>query len=232
MRKIDFHLHTVASPLDAEFEFCQSKLDEYINGAGLECIAITNHNLFDKAQFITISDHIDIPVYPGIEVNLERGQILVISDGEDLDEFDAACRQVTTKCNEFGGSIGVEDFKHIFGDLGKLILIPHYEKKPPIDDQTLACLSPFVTAGEVSSPKKFMYCMKGDDRLVPVYFSDCRIRQDLNALPIRQTFLDCSELNFKAIKECLRDKSKVALSRDDGNSLFRSLRMGSRFRPD
>ncbi|MGO7347440.1 hypothetical protein ACCS92_08870 [Rhizobium ruizarguesonis] len=226
MKKIDFHIHTKASVLDAHFEFCQTKLDEYIKVAGLEGIAITNHNLFDKAQFVAIRDHIDIPVYPGIEVDLGKGQMLVISNGNDLDDFDAACAQVASKCRDVGDSIAVDEFRDIFGDLGRYILIPHYEKKPSIDSQTLNNLSPFVTAGEVSSPKKFMYCIKSDERLVPVYFSDCRIRPDLSPLPIRQTFLDCNEASFSAIKECLRDKNKVTLSKDDGNKLFQVFENG------
>ncbi|MGO7955403.1 hypothetical protein [Rhizobium leguminosarum] len=226
MKKIDLHIHTKTSILDAPFEFCQMKLDEYVQVMALEGIAITNHNLFDKEQFVAIRNHIGIPVYPGIEVDLGKGQMLVISNGKELDGFDAACSQVASRCREVGDSIEVAEFKGIFGDLSKYILIPHYEKKPSIDIQTLNSLLPFVTAGEVSSPKKFMYCIKSAERLVPVYFSDCRIRSDLSPLPIRQTFVDCNEVSFSAIKECLRDKSKVALSKDDGNELFQVFENG------
>ncbi len=220
MKKIDFHIHTKDSILDAPFEFCQSKLDEYIELANLDCIAITNHNLFDKAQFKAIQNHIRIPVFPGIEVDLEKGQILVISDGTDLDSFGNKCDQVAAKCSSIGDSIGFTEFQDIFGDLAQYIFIPHYDKKPALRPETLKKLSPHVTAGEVSSPKKFMYCIKSKERLVPVYFSDCRIRKDLSLLPTRQTFLGCDEMSFSAIKECLRDKDKVALSKNDGNKLF------------
>ena len=97
MKKIDFHIHSKVSYLDAAFEFCQSKLDEYISDAGLDCIAITNHNLFDKSQFEKIRGHAKIPVLPGIEVDLEKSQILVISDGNDLDDFNDRCAQVAAK---------------------------------------------------------------------------------------------------------------------------------------
>ncbi|MDK4714680.1 histidinol-phosphatase [Rhizobium sp. CNPSo 4039] len=226
MKKIDFHIHTKTSILDENFEFSHSKLDEYIEVAGLDGIAITNHNLFDKAQFVAIRDHINIPVYPGIEVDLGKGQMLVISNGVALDDFDAACTQVASMCRDVGDSISVDEFKRIFGDLEGYILIPHYEKKPSIDNDTLNSLSPFVTAGEVSSPKKFVYCIKSEERLVPVYFSDCRIRSDLSPLPVRQTFVDCSEASFSAVKECLRDKNKVALSKEDGNELFQVFENG------
>lgn len=226
MKKIDFHIHTKTSVLDSHFEFCQSKLNEYIETAKLDCIAIVNHNLFDKAQFEGILSQISVPAFPGIEVDLEKGQILVISDGTDLDGFEDNCDQVSVKCPNVGDNIDLAEFKDIFGDLAKYILIPHYEKKPALDAETLKKLSPHVTAGEVSSPKKFMYCIKSDERLVPVYFSDCRIRSDLSPLPTRQTFLGCGEVSFSAIKECLRDKSKVALSKHDGNKLFQVFQNG------
>ena len=226
MKKIDFHIHTKASVLDAPFEFCQSKLQEYIEQADLDCIAIVNHNLFDKAQFEAIRSQISIPVFPGIEINLAKGQILVISDGADLEDFGARCDRISAKCSRVGDNIDLTGFRDIFGDLSKYILIPHYEKKPSLDPETLRKLAPHVTAGEVSSPKKFMYCIKSDERLVPVYFSDCRIKSDLSPLPTRQTYLGCSEISFTAIKECLRDKSKVALSKRDGNKLFQVFENG------
>lgn len=220
MIKIDFHIHTKSSILDAPFNFSQDKLTEYIEKANLDCIAITNHNLFDKEQFVRIRETVSAPTYPGIEVDLCKAQILIFSDGSDLDSFETQCNQVSAKCSEIGAFLTVEEFRTIFGDLKNYILIPHYDKKPAIKEETLAQLAPYVTAGEVSSVKKFKYCMNSVERLVPVYFSDCRIRDDLDPLPTRQTYLDCSEPTFSAIRECLRDKSKVALSQADGNRLF------------
>lgn len=226
MRKIDLHIHTRASFLDAHFDFSQPKLDEYIEKAALDGIAITNHNLFDEVQFCEIRESVQIPIYPGIEVSVEKGQILVISDGQDLGNFAAACEKVEQRCTKVGDCLSLQDFRQIFGDLTKYLLIPHYEKKPPISDDLLSQLGGFITAGEVSSPKKFMYCMKGADRLVPVYFSDCRIKDDLDVLPVRQTYVDCDAVSFTALRECLRDKGKVALSKSDGNKLFQVLETG------
>ncbi len=42
----------------------------------------------------------------------------------------------------------------------------------------------------------------------------------MNALPTRQTFVDCGELTLVALKSCMHNKRKVALSKNDGNSLF------------
>lgn len=219
MKKIDFHIHTISSAMDAPFAFCMDKLKEYVETAQLDCIAITNHNLFSKEQFEQIRSTVLIPVFPGIEVDLEGAQILVIGDGHNLLDFESRCAQVASACASTA-SISVDQFQSIFANLSQYILIPHYEKKPAIKEETLKRLMPHVTAGEVSSPKKFIYCLKDDACLVPVYFSDCRIRGDLKNLPVRQTFVDCSEAAFSTVKHCLRDKQKVSLSEADGNKLF------------
>ena len=150
MRKIDLHIHTRASFLDAHFDFSQSKLDEYIAKAGLDGIAITNHNLFDEVQFREIRESVQIPIYPGIEVSLEKGQILVISDGQDLSSFAAACEKVEQRCTKVGECLCLQEFEQIFADLKNYLLIPHYEKKPPISEDLLSHFAGLITAGEVT----------------------------------------------------------------------------------
>ncbi len=220
MIKVDFHIHTVATASDADFSFSMAKLTEYINACQLDSIAITNHNHFDLAQFRGIRDKASITIFPGIEIDLEGGQLLLISDDEELEDFAVKCLSVSDSCSNKKDSLSVERLKQIFGDLSSYILIPHYDKKPQVSDETIAKLAPFITAGEVTSPKKFIYCQKDSDRLVPVYFSDCRIGANLTKFPVRQTYLNCGEVSFSAIRNCLRDKTKVSLSEREGNATF------------
>ena len=220
MIKVDFHIHTVAAPNDADFSFSMQKLTEYIEVCHLDCIAVTNHNLFDLAQFREIQEKSSITVFPGIEIDLEGGQLLLISDSDDLGGFAIKCQNVTENCPNKKDSLSTELLNKIFGDLSNYILIPHYDKKPRISDETIKKLAPFVTAGEVTSPKKFIYCQKDRDRLVPVYFSDCRVDENLSSFPVRQTYLKCNEVNFSAIRSCLKDKMKVSLSKREGNATF------------
>ena len=71
MKKIDLHIHTKASPYsDSVYEFSLSKLQEYVEKLSIDCIAITNHNLFDLAQFNQISEQLEITVLPGIEIDI------------------------------------------------------------------------------------------------------------------------------------------------------------------
>ena len=79
MKKIDLHIHTIPSPVsDSHFDFDISKLKEYVLTMGIDGIAITNHNVFDKNQYLAIKAMLgDITVFPGIEVDLCSGHILV-----------------------------------------------------------------------------------------------------------------------------------------------------------
>lgn len=46
MKKIDFHIHTIATVSDQDFTFDQSVLVDYISELSLDAIAITNHKCF------------------------------------------------------------------------------------------------------------------------------------------------------------------------------------------
>lgn len=72
MKKIDLHIHTVPTISDAHFTFSLDKLKVYVNTMEIDCIAITNHNQFDKSQFETISSELGITTLPGIEIDLEN----------------------------------------------------------------------------------------------------------------------------------------------------------------
>lgn len=228
MKKIDLHIHTVRTISDSEFTFSIEEFKRYASEANLDAVAITNHDIFDKTQFLEIQDALDIAVFPGIEVNLERGHLLVISDGSDLDDFDSKTNLVSQRINGIGDSISVEVLNEIFVDLNNYLLIPHYDKKPPITGETLEKIKPYMSAGEVDSEKKFIRAIKDEAKPTPVLFSDVRIRDDLDKLPTRQTFIDCGDISLDVIKSCLRDKTKVKLSEHDGNKLWRVFENGQK----
>ncbi len=64
MKKIDLHIHTKSSLSDYDFNFSLHKLEEYVEKLAIDCIAITNHNLFDLEQFNEISSTLHITVLP------------------------------------------------------------------------------------------------------------------------------------------------------------------------
>lgn len=220
MQKIDLHIHTMSSSQDRDFSFSEEKLLQYISEVGLNCIAITNHNLFDKNQFESIRAASDILVLPGIEVDVERCHILVVSDGQNLEDFNTKCAAINAEWISTHRPLSFEYFGNILSDLSQYILIPHYEKDPKIGPEVLKKFGDHITSGEVCNPKKFVSCIKDSDKLVPLYFSDCRIDVNLDPLPTRQTYIDCDDVSFGTLREVFRDKNKVALTAAEGNSLF------------
>jgi len=220
LKKIDLHIHTVSTISDNSFNFNIEKLKTYVSEARLDAIAATNHNVFDGIQFREIVDAIDVVVFPGIEVDLNCGHVLIISDVANLRGFENKAELVAQRITKIGDTISIDELEEIFGDLNDYLVIPHYEKKPSIKGEALSRIDSYVSAGEVDSPKKFTRAFKDETMLTPVLFSDVRISDELDRLPTRQTFIDCGELTLNAINACLQDKGKVALSETDGNRLF------------
>ncbi len=220
MKKIDLHIHTVSTISDRDFDFSLEKLCNYVESARIDAIAITNHDIFDVEQFKKISKALAINVFPGIEINLENGHVLIISDIEDLGGFGAKTELIAEKITKVGDYITVDDLESIFRNLDDYLVIPHYEKKPAIKGETFNRINKYVSAGEVDSPKKFIRIIKDTSRITPVLFSDARFCDEMIHYPTRQTYVDCGELALSSLKICFRDKRKVALSKNEGNRLF------------
>lgn len=226
MKKIDLHLHTVPTIHEASFDFDLEALKRYVDNAALDAIAITNHNIFDAKQFSSIQEALDIVVFPGIEVSIENGHILIICDNTHLKEFENEAEQVRAKIKKPEDRISTNELLEIFPNLHEYIVIPHYLKKPIVKRETLDLLSDYITSGEVDCAKKFIRSHKDESKLVPLLFSDARMTADLSTFPTRQTFVDCGELTLTSLKICLQDRTKVALSKADGNNLFQVLSHG------
>lgn len=220
LKKIDFHLHTVSTAFDAPFTFALGSLERYVSEVALDAIAITNHNTFDRAQFAQITASLHAAVFPGIEVTLDCGHVLVIADVIHLDVFEEQSRQINNRITKLGDTITIEELYQLFGNLSEYLVIPHYDKKPAIKGEALQRLAAFVSCGEVDSAKKFIRAVRSDADVTPVLFSDARMSEALAPMPTRQTFVDCGEVTFTALKSCLKYKGKVALSENEGNRLF------------
>jgi hypothetical protein len=223
MKRIDLHIHTVATLSDSPFDFSLDKLKAYVDAAGLSAIAITNHNAFYYGQFKEIEEVLATKVFPGIEVSVESSHVLLIADPTRADRLARASEHLGALIQTQGASISVEQLVEIFGDLNDYVVIPHYEKKPVIDSSTLGKLAAHVTTGEVDSAKKFIRCIKDERKLVPVLFSDARMSTTLQHFPTRSTYIGCGEVTLSALKATLRDRTKVFLSPTGGNQLFQVL---------
>lgn len=224
MKKIDLHTHTVPTVSDSDFEFDITKVSEYVEKLELDAIAITNHNKFDINQYYQIRNTLSIPVFPGIEIDLESGHLLLITeiDEFEISNFKEKCDKVSALVNTNEDFISLAEFKGIFPELGKYLLIPHIDKNPALRKDVIDALQPHISSGEVGSVSKFKRAIKENEKLVPVLFSDIRFQTQLKSFPTRHTYVDLDEISLSGIKSCLFDRSKLSLSKEGGNDFFQA----------
>ncbi len=224
MKKIDLHTHTISTVSDYAFDFELSKVSEYVEKLKIDALAITNHNMFDMKQYYEIKNSLAIPVFPGIEIDLEGGHLLLITDIDEFEvsNFDEKCKKVSEIIKTNNDTLTLTQLNTFFPELNKYILIPHYDKKRAIKLETIRALNPNITSGEVASVSKFKRMLKEENELVPVLFSDMRFSTQLKDFPTRHTFVDLKEISLAGIKSCLTDKNKIALTKESGNDFFQA----------
>lgn len=227
MKKIDLHIHTSSSAYEEPMIFSLEKMKEYVSTNKLDIIAITNHNHFNKEQFEQIEKSLDCIVYPGVEVDIESSHLLVIVPTEQIDELEIACTSLYAQIKSENDSITFDEFKNIFTNYENYILIPHIKKEPAMKTTTLEKFGKIIKTGEVQSAKKFESSKKDIQSLVPVYFSDVRIKDDLEEFPVRYTYLDINSSEYGVIKNALADKEKVFLSESKKTDEFAFLSDGT-----
>lgn len=102
----------------------------------------------------------------------------------------------------------------------RYLWIPHYDKKPCIDDSILEAMKNYIFCGETGSVKKFIYRQKDNTSLVPVYFSDLRPAESMKEFPTRKTYFDIDDISIDSIKKTLLDRRHVSLTENEGKRLF------------
>lgn len=210
MLKIDLHIHTDPASYEKNFVFSLDKLETYVRNNGLQVIAITNHNHFNKSQFLDIQNKLsDIVVLPGIEIDIENSHLLLVGNVDQVEEINNANDLLSKEIKSGNDCISFDKFVKIFPQYKNYLLIPHYKKKPAMQTTTINKFEGNLNCGEVRSAKQFEVIAKQSGKLVPVLFSDIRISDDLEVFPIRNTYVDISDFEFSVLKIALSDKNKV-----------------------
>lgn len=177
MIRVDFHIHTLSTGWDEDFEFDLNQLVDHVQDQSLDAIAITNHNVFDKPQFDEIARvlHGTCVVFPGVEVSALGSHILLICPIEEADALEEATANLKHYLPNVQSSCTYEEVVQIFPNIKNWIVIPHYQKEPSIPDEQLKKIEDFVSALETSSVGKALRLKKaGAIKPSPVYFTDYR----------------------------------------------------------
>lgn len=226
MKKIDFHIHTAVTIKDDDFKFDLNILKKYINDKELDIIAITNHNYFDKTQFDIIKQNIDIEVFPGMEIDIENSHLLIIGNRNKIDELSTASGVLNTKILDENSYITFDEFKMILPNYKDYLLIPHFMKKPKMQETTIRKFDGLIKCGEVPNSKKFLKVIKDNSKLIPVVFSDYR-PDEKNPFPNRYTYIDTNEIGFDTVKCTIEDRNKVFVTKGKESNEIEYLPDGS-----
>lgn len=228
--KIDLHIHTIKNELldDQTFEPDVAKIKKYVEICSLEAIAITNHNIFYKEQFLQIQKMLAgmCLVLPGVEVSLSAGHILVIGSPseETYEALKRIVEQVEADHPDKNYGMSFEKFNNLVTGKG-FLLIPHYRKAKQLTLEQIKQIKEKVYVGEVGSSKQFCDLKKNKNELVPVRFSDIRISKALTETEMMNwggyTYLECgSNADFHAIAKALKDRKHVAVAKGDVPDVF------------
>lgn len=214
MKRIDLHIHTLSTSLDDDFDFDMEALKRHVSDNQLEIIAITNHNLFDKSNYLEVCKELpNVLVLPGIEVSVEGYHVLVVARDDGTDVFASICQGIQP-IEQGKQGIPTEEFISLFGG-GDYLVIPHYRKKPAIREPELQKMANCVSALEVSSQKKWAIESK-NSALPMVFFSDYRCRAEKVPPMGHYTYVDVADATFDALKLSFKDKSKFSITQKSG----------------
>ncbi|MFD1400199.1 AAA family ATPase [Lacticaseibacillus suilingensis] len=222
MKAIDFHIHTEPDPnKDTPFTFSQGWLDKYVENSALDAIAITNHNLFDKEQFLNIVTRTQCDVFPGMEVSLDEGHVLIISNNTEdvLAEFSHASSSISQLNLGASTGISIDQFITFFPSWKNSILAFEISKSNSM--RIPNALRDAVCVGGVSSSNRFQRELALGSE-VPVLFSDSHAsedepnskRSDIVSLYPKHTFIECDTTEFEDIKRALKQKKTVGVNPD------------------
>jgi predicted ATPase len=161
--KIDIHTHTKKCKSgDAPTrEISPEKFCESLLATDVKIVAITNHNVFDHAQYTDIVTRLgkDAQVWPGIELDVvhteARAHLLVIVSPKLAKEFAAAVTGLTGRSTPDTFTASIEEVLAKFDSFNPLY-VAHYKKNPSLSDEALAQLvagtkNPACVVREVSN---------------------------------------------------------------------------------
>lgn len=142
---IDFHCHTKAtkSGEDKKRNIKPEDFKNAILNAQVKMVAITNHNEFNKEEFIKYSKEVndDFILLPGIELDIkgiddERGHVVIVYDNTDIDNFDIKIKKFLNGFTPDDVLIQIDELIDFVNDLNCIILA-HYIKPDSLNEKSI-----------------------------------------------------------------------------------------------
>ncbi|MGH2083168.1 hypothetical protein [Aerococcus urinaeequi] len=220
-KKIDFHIHTIPSEKDYNFNYSSSWMREYVKEAELDAIAITNHDLFDEDNYQqVVSDIPDIKVFPGMELSLDKGHVNIIMSENEKEELKKFSEWIKSQNRGPNGVVTINELCEHLGCWEKGIYI--FELKKSNSLKVPNELKNTCTVGGVSNQLRFQSVIEQSDSMTPVLFSDAHAdendteknRCDINILKNKNTYIQIDRCTFDEIRNAIHRKDKVGIEKD------------------
>lgn len=146
--KIDIHTHTRKCKTgDAPTrEISPESFCEAILSTEVGVVAITNHNVFDLAQYKAIQARIgsNAQVWPGVELDVHdgktKGHLLVITSPDLAEKLSAAVIELTANHTADSFKVTIPDVLAKFDAMEPLYVAHYKQKRPSVSDDMLTVL--------------------------------------------------------------------------------------------
>lgn len=230
--RIDFHIHTVPNlEKDNPFLFDKNWMKKYLIETGLDAVAITNHNLFDKKNYEEVRSSVQeldnlINIFPGMELDIEGGHSLIIYDNtvpmiEELSEASARLKSQNLGSNRY---ITINQLKEFFPSWNRALFVYESGKANSIPNFWPG-LEGAVHAAGINKPGMFFRREAINSSDASLLFSDAHAtfsdgrkgnispRNDISKLRNKNSFISTDSNNFNSIKKAI-DERKVGLTKD------------------
>lgn len=136
--KIDFHCHTIKTKSD-EADTRNVSLDtfkEKILLSEVKIVSITNHNLFDKDQYLLFKEAVkeNCQIWPGIELDVigasgKKGHLILISDPNEVDIFSSVMDEVLNGYTPDNFEIGLTELHDKIKEVNLVYVVHCFKHK-------------------------------------------------------------------------------------------------------
>lgn len=198
---------------------------KYVETLNLDGIAITNHDFLNLENYNEIVEELgsDIKVFPGAEVKLKGGHLLVIAAPEDAEYLSEGLVKLKQIKNLKGRLPAEEDFIEAIPRWKDFILIPDSAKsKKYTSDSENSQLQEKFIAGDMGSAKAFNKQKKLSEGLTPVLFGDLHATDynDKNDYSrVKTTYIESSSLEIPILKLALLNKKNVSIVKNPSDRI-------------
>ena len=143
--KIDIHVHTKKTKQGdaATREIDAKRFHEIISSTEVKIVAITNHNVFDSAQYKEFVEAVgdDFQIWPGVELDVledgRRGHLIVVVSPEHANQLEEIIVTVSKDTSPDNFNISISDVISNFDQLNPLYIAHYRQKKPDLLDKDI-----------------------------------------------------------------------------------------------